>query len=156
MATKTNKPKAKPTVKKPVPKTDRELAAEAAKALSRFPMNGDPVTLTLNGKTKMEVLVPGTIVKAIERACRTEYDEEMTTQEAADFLNVSRPYLIRLLEEGKIPFRLVGEHRRIRRNDVFAFDRVESARRRVLLDQLIAEGQELGLGYSSPMQVHCP
>lgn len=147
MALKMKKPNAKPTVKKPVPKTDRELAAVAAKTLSRFPTNGGPVMLTLKGKKKMEVTVPRAIVKTIVQACRTEYDDEMTTQEAANFLNVSRPYLIRLLEEGKIPFRLVGAHRRILRNDAIAFDGVESTRRRALLDRLIADGQELGLGY---------
>ena len=69
----------------------------------------------------------------------------MTTQEAADFLNVSRPYLIRLLEEGKIPFRLVGEHRRVLKNDVYTYDIKITSEREKILDELAAEGQAMGL-----------
>ena len=54
---------------------------------------------------------------------------ELTTQPAADFLNVSRPFLISLLEEKKLPFRLVGSHRRIRFADLQAFREVDDKQR---------------------------
>lgn len=72
---------------------------------------------------------------------------ELTTQQAADLLNVSRPFLIKLLEHHKLPFRKVGKHRRIRFSDVFSFKQRSDEQRRATLEQLAAEGQELNMGY---------
>lgn len=72
-------------------------------------------------------------------------EAELTTQQAAEILGVSRPYLIRLLEEGKIPYRKVGSHRRVQAKEVLAYRETSRQQGRELLDQLIAESQALGL-----------
>lgn len=72
---------------------------------------------------------------------------ELTTQQAADFLNVSRPFLISLLEEKKLPFRMVGSHRRIRFADLQAFREVDDKQREAVLAELSADAQLNGHGY---------
>lgn len=72
---------------------------------------------------------------------------EITTQQAADVLNVSRPFLVSLLETGKLPFHKVGTHRRIRMADLIAYKKVEDEKSQKRLEELTAEAEKLGLGY---------
>jgi len=72
-------------------------------------------------------------------------DTELTTQQAADLLNVSRPYLISLLESGQIPYRKVGRHRRITFEKLMDYKRHDDLKRRGAADDLVRLSEELGL-----------
>jgi excisionase family DNA binding protein len=72
---------------------------------------------------------------------------ELTTQEAAAFLNVSRPFVVKELEDGKIPFRRVGRHRRIQFEDLIKYLNESRQKSEDALQELADQAQELGMGY---------
>lgn len=74
-------------------------------------------------------------------------DEELTTQQAADILNVSRPYLNKVLDLGDIPHRKVGRNRRIKFSDLFDYKKLQESKSKIALQELADEAQELGMGY---------
>jgi len=105
--------------------------------------NGEPVELP---ESVLRVLT-----EALDHARRGEAvrlivdDEEITTQQAADLLNVSRPYLVGLVDRGEIPSRKVGSRRRLKLADVLLYREVDQARRIDAVNALAAEAQELGV-----------
>jgi excisionase family DNA binding protein len=85
--------------------------------------------------------------KAITLVPRTQ---RLTTQEAADFLGVSRPTLVKLLEEGKIPYEQPGRHRRIMFTDLLAYQERLREDRRAALDRMTEDASEAGLYDGTP------
>ena len=107
------------------------------------------------GGERVELALPGAAIPHLLSVLRelghgrgvavVATDAEVTTRRAADFLHVSRPYLVKLLDEGRIPFRNVGPRRRVRVADLLAYKADEEARRHRGLDELAAEAQKLGM-----------
>ena len=135
---------------------DVELARDALRlvdeALTENTTDG-PVTLTVAGAAE-NVVVPKTVVGLLSRILANlangegvaviPVDRELSTQKAADMLNVSRPFLIRLLEEGRIDFRLVGTHRRVKTASLLRYLSQDEAERRSAADELSRMTKELG------------
>ncbi len=123
------------------------LARQKPTTVSLAPPDGEAITVELPGAA-LQVLVEvlgqmasgGSVVVMPQHA-------ELTTQQAAEFLQVSRPFLIGLLDRGDIPCRKVGSHRRVRMGDLLAYQEREDAQRRAVLQALADDAQELGLGY---------
>jgi excisionase family DNA binding protein len=139
-------------------KEDVELARVSGQRLAPLARRGRSLTLRLRDADDQETIeLPAGAVKLLQAILEdmasghavtiVPQNAELTTQQAADFLNVSRPFLVQLLEQKKLPFRLVGTHRRVRFEDVLRFKENIDAERRKVLDQLAAEAQELKMGY---------
>lgn len=134
---------------------DVRLAKESARALAGRSAKPDRL-VDAAGAGEVVVLPDGAVrllVELLEHMARgnavklVAVDTELTTQEAADLLSVSRPFLVGLLEAGEIPFRKVGTHRRVRTRDALAYKQRIDDRRRAVLDELAQEAQALGMGY---------
>lgn len=127
---------------------DREVASEALAALRRRPRRftlPDGTTVRLP-----KVAVDGLIemldaVAHGEDATVVRTPREVTTQQAATVLNVSRPTVVKLIDEGTVPARKVGSHRRILLTDLLAYRDKVVAERRAALDEMTREAEELGL-----------
>ncbi len=137
---------------------DAALARESGERLAAHLGEPGGVQMQIKtGSTSEDLVLPSSalrlLVRALEELGRgnavtlTPLHAELTTQQAADLLNVSRPHLVKLLDEGAIPSRKVGTHRRVRLEDVFAYKRDFQARRQAALAELAALSQDLDMGY---------
>ncbi len=137
---------------------DEELAQRAARRIGEYLTThpgADPVTIQgeLAGDDALVVPREAAVLLAKvlgflasgEGVTVVPDSAELTTQQAAEFLNVSRPYLIKLLESDQIPYRLVGTHRRVRFRDLREYKSRDDLDRRRAADELTGLSQELGL-----------
>lgn len=93
------------------------------------------------------------VVKTMRRGQAVSFaplGQQLTTQQAADLLGISRPTLIKLLEHGRIPYETPGRHRRLRLSDVLAFQQLRRDEQRHALKDLASESQDLGLYDAGP------
>ena len=110
------------------------------------------IALVINGQ---EIEVPSVIYFALTEVVKTlnngnsvtliPMDKELTTQQAADILNVSRPYFIKLLENGTIKFRKTGTHRKVLMQDLIEYRDKRAENRRSSIEEMSELSQELGL-----------
>jgi excisionase family DNA binding protein len=137
---------------------DVRLARNSSSKLSRFSVAG-AVTVTVGqDRDAEEVTIPGVAFRMLglilhelaqgHSIALNPVDRLVSTQKAADVLNVSRPYLVKLLESGKIPFSKAGTHRRVRLADVLEYKARMDAEADRAYEELVAQAQELGLGYT--------
>jgi excisionase family DNA binding protein len=140
---------------------DARLARETSARLLPLLANEGTAHLRIRSSQEpdTELTLPSPVVYLLRKVLQeigkgngvtlTPVQKEFTTQQAADFLMVSRPYLIEeLLEKGKIPYRKVGNRRRIRYEDLLRYreaEEVEIARREQVMQELMAETERLGL-----------
>lgn len=135
-----------------------EQAKNSSRTLAKY-ANADRVQLSLkasNGPAD-DLILPGHVLQILLEVLAemgkgnaislVPMHQELSTQEAANLLNVSRPFLVGLLEKGEIPFRKVGAHRRVYLLDVMAYKERTDQQRGKALDALAALSQQEGMGY---------
>jgi len=132
---------------------EREIARISSKKLAKF--RNKALKIQLGGKS--ECSIPASAIPLLaemlsvmaegQAVTIVPVQAELTTQQAAEVLGVSRPFLVKLLDDGEIPHRLVGTHRRVLLNDVLEYRRQTDRNRETTLEELAAEAQKLGLGY---------
>jgi len=143
-----------------LPPTEREsiIARTSKQLLSRYAREDQPLTLRVIDADHDEPLeLPAGAVTLLldilgamasgQGVTLIPEDAELTSVQAADILHVSRPFLIKLLEAGQIPYRKVGKHRRIRMEDVMNYKQAIDQEREAVLDRLVADAQEQDMGY---------
>jgi excisionase family DNA binding protein len=135
---------------------DATLARETSRSLASRMRSKAPLSFRIGDAAKEETLqLPAPAVKMLVRILEEmargnavtliPVHAELTTQEAAEMLNISRPSLIQLLDEGKIEYRKVGTHRRVRFDALMAYKRQADTERRAALTELAAYDQEIGI-----------
>lgn len=120
--------------------------------------HGEPILLV--GTDGEQVPLPAEVHRVIRRAVEVMHEGSailvsrqgllLTTQEAAEFLGVSRPTIVRLLEKGAIEFEKPNRHRRVRLHDLIEFQQRRRAERRAVLNRLTEEASDLGLYGATP------
>lgn len=134
-----------------------QLADESSKTLSDYVKSIHSSVVQLKGIKGENISIPTKAAKLLmtilsqmakgNAVTLIPVHTELTTQEAASLLNVSRPFLVNLLEDGQIPFRLVGTKRRVLAKDVLKYKDAIDKKRLAVLEDLAHEAQKHNMGY---------
>lgn len=135
--------------------TGAATAGDRMDALLEGHRRAATLTLTLDDESHVTVPVAalGLLADILREMGRghavtiVPYGAELTTQQVADILNVSRPYVVKLIETGELPGRKVGPRRRVRFEDLMGYKRADDERRRRVAQDLTREAEDLGLEY---------
>ena len=132
---------------------ERPQLVEIASVLDRLEEHGD-VKLQLVDPEGETTELPASVCEALrsvvnamakgQTLAMAPLGQELTTQQAADLLHISRPSLVKLLEDGRIGFHKVGTHRRMKIEDVLRYRAERAAKRGTSLQELTALSEELG------------
>ena len=137
---------------------DSVMARESSRVLSSYANRQDALQIEISDDVQHDKIeLPSSVVRLLLDLL-TEVAEgnavtlmplhaELTTQEAANLLNVSRPYLVGLLDTGAIGHRKVGTHRRVLLKDLLEYKRREDENRQRALEELTQQAEDLGMGY---------
>jgi excisionase family DNA binding protein len=128
------------------------VAAEKLKAIAEAKQN---ISVVVKDNPTVVVPLPARVVELIFRILEAmgrgvpisviSHEVELTTQQAADYLSVSRPYLIALLDKGEIEHRMVGRHRRVRFAALLDYERKSRLLRKAAIEEMAAEARRLNL-----------
>lgn len=140
----------------PDPSEQDELV-QLREQLARIAARPERPVARLVGPEGSEVEIPASAFAALRAVVRDmaqgltitliPHDKELTTKEAANILNMSRPFLVKLLDRGEIPHHRVGTHRRLNVEDVLAYRELRAARRREQLRKLTELSEQVEGGY---------
>lgn len=141
-----------PKTPKPV---EMELALETSRVLAPLLAEGTDLRLQIRGATSSDLVVPNRAAKMLldilvqigrgNAVQLSSLEPEISTQEAAELLNVSRPYVVKLADEGAIPSRKVGPRRLLKLDDVIAYKREMYVKRLEAIGEMTRLSEEMGL-----------
>lgn len=137
---------------------ESEQARESSRVLSMYARRRQPLEVELrDNEHHQTIALPAGAVRLLldvltqmaegNAVTLMPMHAELTTQQAADLLNVSRPYLVKLLDSGEIGHRKVGTHRRVLLRDLIVYKQKVDADRNAALEELTHQAEDLRMGY---------